>query len=373
MATRLPTTTKSLVVRIDQSVTPNGSFIHPAVVQEQDLPELTPGKVLVKINAVAFNHKDLWIRKGTYPWLIDGAVVGSDAAGDQFCSQCSTSWNRHLSGVVIASSDAQDSLLNRRVFLVPSRGWKDDPDAPEEEHSVLGGAAMYPSGTFSEYIVVERDYVIPIPDHLDDVHAAAWPLGGLTAWRATVVNAAVKPGHNVLITGIGGGVALLALQFCVALGASVYVTSGNPEKVRKAVELGAKGGVTYQEDDWAAKVHGLLQKDQPSATFHSIIDSAGNEIMEAMWKYLRPGGRLVIYGVTAGPTVTMTMNQIVMGQRIIASMLGSQKELRDATKFCEEHKIVPPVSHVLEGLENAPKGYDLLNTREQFGKVIVKI
>ncbi|KAH6903094.1 hypothetical protein BKA70DRAFT_1515628 [Coprinopsis sp. MPI-PUGE-AT-0042] len=333
MATQLPTTTKSLVVRIDQSVAPK-RLLYPSCC-----------KVLVKINAVAFNHKDLWIRKGTYPWLIDGAVVGSDAAG-----------------VVIASSDAQDTLLNQRVFLVPSRGWKDDPDAPEEEHSVLGGAAMYPSGTFSEYIVVERDYVIPIPDHLDDVHAAAWPLGGLTAWRATVVNAAVKPGHNVLITGIGGGVALLALQFCVALGASV-----------KAVELGAKGGVNYQEDDWAAKVHGLLQKDHPSGTFHSIIDSAGNEIMEAMWKYLRPGGRLVIYGVTAGPTVTMTMNQIVMGQRIIASMLGSQKELRDATKFCEEHKIVPPVSHVLEGLENAPKGYDLLNTREQFGKVIVKI
>jgi NADPH-dependent curcumin reductase CurA len=54
-------------------------------------------------------------------------------------------------------------------------------------------------------------------------------------------------------------------------------------------------------------------------------------------------------------------------------MLGSQKELRDATKFCEEHKLIPQVSHVLEGLENAPEGYDLLNTREQFGKVVVKI
>jgi threonine dehydrogenase-like Zn-dependent dehydrogenase len=181
------------------------------------------------------------------------------------CLRCTTLFDLPIPGVVIASHDPEDDLFNQRVFLVPNRGWKDDPDAPEEEcvfiplrcsllltrfttrHFVLGGATMYPSGTFSEYIVVEREYVIPIPDHLDDVHAAAWPLGGLTAWRATVVNAAVKKGHNVLITGIGGGVALLVLQICVALGASVYVTSGNVEKIRKAVELGAKGGVNYHD------------------------------------------------------------------------------------------------------------------------------
>ena len=61
-----------------------------------------------------------------------------------------------------------------------------------------------------------------------------------------MVNGAVKPGDNVLITGIGGGVALVALQLCVARGANVYVTSGSQEKIRKAVELGAKGGVSYK-------------------------------------------------------------------------------------------------------------------------------
>lgn len=64
--------------------------------------------------------------------------------------------------------------------------------------------------------------------------------------RAVVINALVKKGDNVLITGIGGGVALIALQLCVALGANVYVSSGNEEKIRKAVSLGAKGGVNYK-------------------------------------------------------------------------------------------------------------------------------
>ena len=62
-----------------------------------------------------------------------------------------------------------------------------------------------------------------------------------------MINARVQSGHNVLITGIGGGVALLALQLCVALGANVYVTSGSEDKIRKAVALGAKGGVSYRD------------------------------------------------------------------------------------------------------------------------------
>jgi D-arabinose 1-dehydrogenase-like Zn-dependent alcohol dehydrogenase len=65
-------------------------------------------------------------------------------------------------------------------------------------------------------------------------------------YSAVVVNAGVQAGHNVLITGIGGGVALIALQICIAKGADVYVTSGSQDKIRKALELGAKGGVNYK-------------------------------------------------------------------------------------------------------------------------------
>ena len=131
---------------------------------------------------------------------------------------------------------------------------------------VLGGVVFPPHGTFTEYIVVERDHVFLTPEHLDDVHIAAWPVGGLTAWRyfkpflflftsyfgiscrAVAVNAQVQHGHNVLITGIGGGVAIIAMQICLAKGANVYVTSGNPDKILKAVsEFGAKGGANYKD------------------------------------------------------------------------------------------------------------------------------
>lgn len=152
--------------------------------------------------------------------------------------------------------------------------------------ALLGGGWFSPFGTFTEYVVVERDQVIKSPSHLDDVHMAAWPLAGVTAWRrvrllvvlkfdpqsynfsrATMVNARIEAGHNILITGtspisishanktyqnpsssgIGGGVAITALQLCVAKGANVYVTSGDEEKIAKAVKLGAKGGVNYKD------------------------------------------------------------------------------------------------------------------------------
>ena len=105
------------------------------------------------------------------------------------------------------------------------------------------------------------------PEHLDDVHIAAWPVGGLTAWRyrnvfhhilstifdlvlpsrAVTVNAKVQHGQNILITGIGGGVAIIAMQICLAKGANVYVTSGSPDKIRRATSLGAKGGANYKD------------------------------------------------------------------------------------------------------------------------------
>ena len=66
-------------------------------------------------------------------------------------------------------------------------------------------------------------------------------------YRATMVNAQVKAGDTVLVTGAGGGVALTALQLCVAAGARVYVTSGSADKVARAVALGARGGVLYKD------------------------------------------------------------------------------------------------------------------------------
>ncbi|KAI9459452.1 chaperonin 10-like protein [Lactarius psammicola] len=227
MAEGHPTSLKALTLQ--RPAEPRNPVYNDVHIVEKSVPVLKRGQVLVRINAAGFNHRELWIRKGQYPGIVFGSTLGADGAG-----------------IVIASYDDQDELLNKRVFLVPTRGWESNPLAPEAPFGILGGGDNPPIGTFASHVVVERDQVIQTPVHLEDVHAGAWPVGGVTAWRAVVVNARVSRGHTVLITGIGGGVALLALQLCLALGARVYVTSGSDAKLAQAVALGAAGGVNYR-------------------------------------------------------------------------------------------------------------------------------
>ncbi|KAH9852754.1 NAD-P-binding protein [Lenzites betulinus] len=352
-ALQIPKSTKSLVLRkVAQATKP---VYHDAVLEERPLPELKPGHVLVRIHAAAFNHRDHWIRKGMYPGLGFGSVLGADAAG-----------------VVIAAGDRNDALLNKRVFLVPMRGWERHPDAPESRFYILGGGNTTPLGTFTQYIVVERDQVIPTPEHLDDVHAAAWPLGAVTAWRATMVNGAVQSGDNVLITGIGGGVALIALQLCIARGANVYVTSGNEDKIRRAVALGAKGGVSYKADDWPKQLAQLL-KQNGASVLSTVIDAGGGDIMGKTSSILKAGGRVVVYGMHANPSIKMTMREVLKNQKLFGSTMGSKQDLLDATAFLATHHIVPIVSDVLDGLEGAQRGFEILARGEQFGKVVVRV
>ncbi|KAI9065457.1 NAD-P-binding protein [Trametes sanguinea] len=330
---QIPKSTRALVLR--KSARATKPVYHDAVLE--DLP---------------VRH---WIRKGMYPGIGFGSILGGDGAGE-----------------VIAAADKNEPLLQKRVFLIPMRGWERDPDAPESNFYILGGGKTTPLGTFAQYVVVERDQVIPTPDHLDDVHAAAWPLGAVTAWRATMVNGQVKKGDNVLITGIGGGVALLALQLCVARGANVYVTSGNADKISKAVELGAKGGVSYRADDWPAQLGALLKKNGASS-LSAVIDAGGGDIMGKTSGILKPGGRVVVFGMHAAPKVTMTMREVLKNQKLIGSTMGSKQDLLDATAFLAQHRIVPVVSDVLDGLESAERGFEILERGDHFGKVVIRV
>ncbi|KAI4522123.1 NAD(P)-binding protein [Schizophyllum commune Loenen D] len=332
---QIPRTTRSVVIQKQASA--KKPVYHDAVIVEKEIPALQRGEVLVRMSAAAYNHREHWQRKG----------------------------------VVVAAHDPKDALLEKRVFLTPMRGWKSDPEAPEGKFATLGGGRYPPIGTFSEYVVVERDEVIPSPSHLDDVHAAAWPLAGLTAWRAAIVNANVQSGHRVLITGIGGGVAITALQICLAQGATVYVTSSSADKIKRAVELGAKAGFNYRDEGWAKQLGAALKKE--GAVLNSVIDGSGGDILTQTTAILKHGGRVVVYGTTAAPIIPMTMPAVLRNQKLIGSTMGSRKDLEDATTFMAKHKIVPVVSDVLDGLDAVEQGFDLIKRGGQFGKIVIDL
>ena len=203
----------------------------PAIQTVED-PAAGAADAVVSLRAAGLNHRELWIAKGQYPGMTLPATLGADGAGV----------------VETVGSDGDQALSGQEVVLYPGLGWGDDLRFPSAGFGLLG---MPGPGTIAESIAVPADNLFPKPTHLDFAQAAALPLAGLTAWRGLTTKAGLREGEALLITGIGGGVAMQALDFAVAMGARVWVTSSSQETIDLAVQRGAQGGVVYTDEGWA--------------------------------------------------------------------------------------------------------------------------
>ncbi|OQV07002.1 hypothetical protein CLAIMM_11496 [Cladophialophora immunda] len=320
-------------------------------------------EIIVSLSAAALNHRDYFIRQHLYPGTTFGVPLLSDGCG--------------IVSSAGSSPDAQ-KRLRQRVILCPGIGWESDPEGPEHPagYRYIGGTKLYPKGTLAETIRVNWQDVEEVPEHLSDVEAAALPLTGLTAWRALFTKSgAAAPGRNILVTGIGGGVALMVLLFASAIGANVYVTSGSDEKLEKAKLLGARGGVNYKTKGWEMTLLELLPSGRRH--FDAIIDGAGGEIVASGVKLLKSGGVIVSYGMTMGPKMFYSMNAVLKNIEIRGTTGGSRKEFASMVRFVDDHQIRPVVSRVVDNGLNALKEldglFDDIGKGSQFGKLVVKI
>ncbi|KAL5051522.1 hypothetical protein BDW71DRAFT_55273 [Aspergillus fruticulosus] len=331
------------------------------------LPQPTPQgtELLVKLSAAALNHRDVFLRQHLYPGVTFNVPMGADGVGT----------------VVAAGPGVTNPgrWQGKRVILNPGIGWKDSLEGPEDPtgYKIMGGTKFYDKGTLQDYITIDESEVEEAPEHLSDAEAAALPLAGLTGWRALVVKAGERntgKGAAVLITGIGGGVALITLLFAVARGADVYVTSSSEDKIRKSIELGAKGGVNYKEDGWEKKLLGLLPKGKTN--FDAVIDGAGGNSVEKSVKLLKAGGVLSIYGMTVSPVMPFLMQAVLKNIDVRGSTMGSRKEFRDMVEFVKMHKVRPVVSRVVQAELSDVAALDGLfqdmKDSKQFGKLVIE-
>ncbi|KAI1150216.1 NAD(P)-binding protein [Nemania diffusa] len=339
-----------------------GKVYYPLQLNHNPKPVPGPGELLIRLQAAALNHRDHFQRQHLYPGISFEHPILADGSGI----------------VEAAGPDTKSAgapLVGKRVILTPTRGWDSDPDGPEAKLTTVGGAVGTPCGMAQDYVVVPAGEVELAPDYMTAAEAAALPVVGVTAWRALVTKSAnARPGRNILITGIGGGVALAALQFAVALGCNAYVTSGSAAKLSRARALGAAGGVSYRHADWDKQLAAQLPKARPY--LDAVIDGAGGDIVARAVRLLRAGGVVSCYGMTVAPRMDWNMTAVLKNIELRGSTMGSRAEFRDMVAFVREHEIRPVVSRVAKGLDNfeeIEQLFEEIREGRQFGKLVIEI
>ena len=321
----------------------------PVVVGNVADPVAAPGQAIVRLKAAALNHRDLWIQLGLYANIKLPVIPGSDGAGI----------------VESVGSDADKSWVGREVIINPSLDWGADPRAQSPAYRILG---LPDNGTFAEKISIPVGNLAAKPAHLPWEQAAALPLAGLTAWRALFTRAQLKAGEKVLVTGVGGGAALFALQFAVAAGAVVWTTSSSPAKNERARSLGAAGGANYREADWAET---LLKTS--GGPFDVIIDSAGGEGFGKLVDLARPGGRIVFFGATAGNPPGLDVRKCFFRQiNLLGTTMGSPVDFAGMMALVAAQKIVPVVDTTFP-LADTEKAFRHMEAAAQFGKIVLEL
>jgi NADPH:quinone reductase-like Zn-dependent oxidoreductase len=342
---------------------PVGESLSAHVALTSDWPEPAPpgpGQALVRTLASALNHLDLWVAQGvpglnlTYP-----RISGSDACGVI----------EAVGPGVDASWIGKRVILNAAIDTAPACGRPTDPPASSlaPQYELIG---EHHQGTLAERFVAPVANLAMVNDDHNPEHAAAFGLTFLTAYSMMITKAGLRPGQTVLITGIGGGVALAAMAIARHLGCPVAVTSRHAWKLDRARELGAELTILDHGQDWSKEVRNWSRARAGGVDL--AVDSAGKATHLKCIKSLARGGAYVTPGCTSGPDAVTDLARIFWNQlRILGSTMGSNAEFQELAAMFRAGIFTPTIDQTFSA-EQAPQAYERLRSAEQFGKVVVR-
>jgi NADPH:quinone reductase-like Zn-dependent oxidoreductase len=316
-------------------------------VDEIPLPPIAEGEVLVRVLAAALNHRDIFITQGLYPNIRLPVTLGSDGAG-----------------TVAALGDRVDGVgVGDHVVIDPMLGWGDDPRVWDATGSSILGMPL--EGTFAAYVAVPAANVFPKPKALSMEEAAAIPLAGLTAYRATFTRGGLKPGETILITGVGGGVQTFVLLFARLAGGRIIVTSSSDEKLERAKALGAELALNYATmPDWQKQL-------RTAGPIDLVVDSSGGETLAKALDAVRPGGRIVVYGGTTGTATIKLFPLFWKHVTVLGTSMGSPQDFKAMLEFFDRG-LVPVIDRVVP-MSDAVAAAQRLAQSNQFGKIVLRI
>jgi NADPH:quinone reductase-like Zn-dependent oxidoreductase len=330
----------------------------PEVLRLEDAPdpELAPGEVLVRVRACALNHLDLWERQGLPRVQIPlPHISGSDVAGE------------------VAAAMAPAAAIGQRVMLQPGVSCNRcaaclsgrDHECPRYE--VLGYRNH--AGGYAELVKVPVQNLIPIPDGIDFVQAAAFPLTFLTAWHMLMTRAHLERGEVVLVLAAGSGVGQAAIQLASRHGARVFATAGSDAKLERARALGACEVINHHTQDIAAEIMRLTNRRGVDV----VIEHVGEATWPKSVRSLARGGRLVTCGATTGGHGALDLHALFAKQlSILGSYMGTKGELLRAASFFFSGEVKPVIDRTYP-LAGAAEAQRRLEQSEQFGKIVLEM
>jgi len=329
------------------------------VLEQVDVGEPTPrpDEVLIRVRACALNHLDLWVRAG-----IPGVqfafphILGSDIAGE----------------VVAVGESCHRVRPGMRALLAPGLSCRqclrcfEGHDNECRDYKLFGAGV---AGGYRERMTAPEYSVIPIPESLSFIEAAAVPLVYLTAWHMLRRRAALQPGEEVVVIAASSGVGMAAVQIAKLFQCRVVATAGGREKMERARALGADAVVDHYSDDFALQLR--------QATLRRGADVVLEHVGEATWKAaaaaLGPSGRLVTCGATTGHEVSLDLRFLFARQQsLLGSYMGTLADLHHVLRYVFEGKLKPVVDSVFP-LTEVRAAHERLESKKQFGKIVLEV
>ncbi|GAA2106069.1 zinc-binding dehydrogenase [Microlunatus panaciterrae] len=297
-------------------------------------PDTPPGWVTVQVRAAALNQHDVWSLRGVgLPADRLPMVLGCDASG--------------------VTADGAEVIVHA---VVNDPGFTGADSTYDPGRSLL--SERYP-GTLAEQVRVPAANLVPKPPELTFEEAACLPTAWLTAYRMLFTQSGLRPGDTVLIQGAGGGVSTALTCLARRAGLRVWVTSRDPARGERALNLGAH----------AAFGSGERLPERVDAVMETVGAATWSHSVNA----LRPGGTLVISGTTSGdnPSRAELTKIFFKPLRVIGSTMGTRDELVSLTRMLVTTGLRPVIDRTIP-LTEAGAGVAAMISGAMFGKIVLR-
>jgi NADPH:quinone reductase-like Zn-dependent oxidoreductase len=328
------------------------------VLRVEELPDPTPGagEVVIDVTATALNHLDCDVRDGTsrfpiaFPHILGVEPVGRIATLGEGVEGWSV--GDRVAAYLIATCGHCVYCRTGRESLCTAPDW------------FIG---MGTGGGYAEQVTCKASQLIPIPDGVSDVEAAASNIAFGTAWHMLVTRAKLRPGETVLVNSVGSGIGSAAVQIAKHAGAFVLGTSSKDDKLAKAKELGLDVGINYTTQNVVEEVLRVTEGHGVDVVYEHV----GGEHFQAGLDSLAKDGRLVTCGAHAGEVVDFDIIPFFRRQlQVIGSFVFDRYEVEQCFDLIGRGALKPQVAATFP-LEEAAQAMELMESRDFFGKIVL--